>query len=592
MKRITLWSFVLMMALISWNINAQDDCSQEQVSNDFENGLFDEEGGQQIANDIIVSQNNTNFSLETIIVNELTMGGIASFDIKIYEDADGLPGDQMGETIEDLAPTSSENIGTAFGYDVEEITLDLPTPIDLAGNGEDAVTYWVQLIATPNNPAGAPDFNASGMEVTTVGVIGEPLVFDSPDNEGLQWTPTSDLSDGVISFFGSCTYVDCTSPEVLAAENIDITSVDLTWNEVGDATEWTVIYGEEGFDPTNDGQTLVDDDGTPGVSLTGLETNTAYDFYVKSTCSADEESVLSGPLTFTTLAVPPENDNLCDAIALEINEESAGDDYTNTAATAQTDEPAGSCWFFGDAAQTTVWFTFVAPESGNATVSTDIEGGTLTDTQLAVYEAASDCTDLTTLGAEVGCDEDGGEVVALASVVTLTGLTPGDTYYAQVDGYNGGVGDFGIKVSDAGCLAPTNIEVNETGLNMATVSWTPAGPSTEWEVVYGTTGFNPESEGENVTVSDDPETTLTDLNPDTEYDVYIQTICSDDQISEFSGVVQFFTEADCNLLTEVFTEGFENNRIPGCWSVINNDGQNNTWEYYNVNDGAYQPRTG
>ena len=144
----------------------------------------------------------------------------------------------------------------------------------------------------------------------------------------------------------------------------------------------------------------------------------------------------------------PDNDDLCDAIQVTLGATSTGGAYSNVGATVQSDEPRGSCWS-GTSALQTVWFRFEAPTSGDVTVTTDILGGTLSNTHIAIYEAATDCNDLTTLGDQIHCNEDNGNRGnRSSSLQALTGLTPGAIYYIQVAGMNSQNGTFGIEVTE------------------------------------------------------------------------------------------------------------------------------------------------
>src|SRR5699024_4807944 len=122
--------------------------------------------------------------------------------------------------------------------------------------------------------------------------------------------------------------------------------------------------------------------------------------YVQTLCDG-EDSIIIGPNSFTTNITPPENTRLCDAIALEANDGCADGPYTNVAAFEESNEPTGSCLndFHGT---NSVWFTFVAPANGLATISTDFNS---TDflTEIVAFEAPEDCEDMNTLGEEVGC---------------------------------------------------------------------------------------------------------------------------------------------------------------------------------------------
>lgn len=157
------------------------------------------------------------------------------------------------------------------------------------------------------------------------------------------------------------------------------------------------------------------------------------------------------PLGTFSYSCPPANDALCQAIALEIDAESAGDAYTLAAATAEDGEPVGDC--FDSGINGSVWFSFVAPASGEVRVTTDILGGSCQDTEIAVYAAADvECADPSTLGDAIGCDQDGGDEQIYNSVLDFEGgnaLTPGATYYVQVDRWGTAVdGTFGIMVVD------------------------------------------------------------------------------------------------------------------------------------------------
>lgn len=101
-------------------------------------------------------------------------------------------------------------------------------------------------------------------------------------------------------------------------------------------------------------------------------------------------------------------------------------------------------WCKNDGIDGTVWFKFIAPSS---TVTVDLCNGAqnVIDPQIAVYSAAlcSNFGTFTMLGAN-----DDSPTCSFGSVLTLTGLTPCDTYYIMVDSDEGEQGAFGISVRD------------------------------------------------------------------------------------------------------------------------------------------------
>ena len=154
------------------------------------------------------------------------------------------------------------------------------------------------------------------------------------------------------------------------------------------------------------------------------------------------------PLSLKRYLLLHANDDLCNSVELVVNDPPVF--YSNEGATAEDGEPEGTCWLFLGSNLESVWFSFVAPEGGECTVTTDFEGTELHDTHITIFSLDGECSDMTAI-TEVGCDEDGGFVGPLGwtSIANLSGLTPGDTYYVQVDGYADGDGEFGLQVVTA-----------------------------------------------------------------------------------------------------------------------------------------------
>ena len=124
-----------------------------------------------------------------------------------------------------------------------------------------------------------------------------------------------------------------------------------------------------------------------------------------------------------------------------------GSPFTNAGATQSTGEPFAACK--GTAGYNTVWYKFLAPASGNVRVSTDFSGGTMgNDSRLALF-SASDVNNYATF-VNSACDDDNGVTVADKSIFYATGLTPGNTYYVQVDGKDGSTaaGTFCLTVDE------------------------------------------------------------------------------------------------------------------------------------------------
>lgn len=95
------------------------------------------------------------------------------------------------------------------------------------------------------------------------------------------------------------------------------------------------------------------------------------------------------------------------------------------------------------------------------------------------------------------------------------------------------------------CDIPTDLSVDNVTENGVHLSWDPSGNETQWEVIYGESGFNPSVEGTSVMVSGSPDTTINGLNPGTSYDFYVQSNCGGtDGSSDWTDVVSVTTDGD------------------------------------------------
>jgi len=173
---------------------------------------------------------------------------------------------------------------------------------------------------------------------------------------------------------------------------------------------------------------------------------------------------------------PPENDDACDAIALVFG---SNGPFDNSCATLELNEPLPLIGSGGDGCNAqdgwcnilcepelhnTLWFNFVVPPSGNVTIETD----DLFDTQLSLYRQTREAPPSFCQGfgdyecacklfppflrfgslRRVAANDDGG--VGNASLISACNLVPGETYYVQLDGKNGAIGEANISLTD-GC---------------------------------------------------------------------------------------------------------------------------------------------
>ena len=124
-----------------------------------------------------------------------------------------------------------------------------------------------------------------------------------------------------------------------------------------------------------------------------------------------------------------------------------------------------------------------------------------------------------------------------SSHVTITGLLPGVNYNVRVQAMCSATtySDWSetIAFSTPVCQPVTNVQVAGVTSNSAVVSWSPASEETSWIISYGYQGFD-QGTGAEITVAT-TSSTITGLEPDRDYDVYVRAACTDDIYSDWTG---------------------------------------------------------
>ena len=246
------------------------------------------------------------------------------------------------------------------------------------------------------------------------GASDKGITVYTPFQEDIYVKPPGTGAQGTTLFTGiiSCDPPPCPKPQDLSADDLQLTSALLDWNEMGDAGTWEVWvlpYGSPA--PTTPG-TVTNAHPFSTTVIEQLTSGTTYVFYVRANCGdVDGYSTWSGPHVFTTAL---ENDDCDGALPVPVN---AGIECTEvatgsmTGATSSGQQPSCS-WMAPDF---DVWFEFVA----TAEVHSINVNGFDNFFNHAVYEAG-DCGNLT----EIACGN--------GQTSTVAGLTVGSTYLIQV----------------------------------------------------------------------------------------------------------------------------------------------------------------
>lgn len=256
----------------------------------------------------------------------------------------------------------------------------------------------------------------------------------------------------------------CMEPSAIIASSPTVSGVNLAWTAPtsAPANGYDIYYSTVNTAPT--GTSIPNITGFSGTStpISGLASGTAYYIWVRSRCSSSDQSIWVSS-AFTTVALPPVNDDCSSAVSLVVGGTFAQNVITGTTV-ASTNTPAltASCLSTTTNVAGNVWYKVVVPASGNITVETDTSAGTaLTDTVISVF---ADCNSTTS----IGCDDDSGNDAF--SKLSLTGQTPGATLYVSVWRYSnlggGNDGIFKISAYDASLLGTSEVAASKNTIKV------------------------------------------------------------------------------------------------------------------------------
>ena len=133
----------------------------------------------------------------------------------------------------------------------------------------------------------------------------------------------------------------------------------------------------------------------------------------------------------------------------------------------------------------------------------------------------------------------------------VTGLNAGETYTVKVRAICSETqqSDWSepAQFTTERCQPVSGVAANATEPTTATVTWNPASNGNgNYEVEYGMTGFR-QGNGTRVTVNGATTYTLTGLDENSSYDVYVRTFCDATLTSEWSSVVTFTTPEEVGI---------------------------------------------
>ncbi|TXI81498.1 MAG: hypothetical protein E6Q44_04280, partial [Flavobacteriales bacterium] len=392
-------------------------------------------------------------------------------------------------------------------------------------------------------PAGAPAGNAR-MRIVQCNDWSSPIACGI----GMYYGQVEDytLNVGVLT---------CPPPLGLAASNVAVHSADLSWTASNNSTgyQWEVrTSGAAGSGST--GLAASSTAAGTSTSVSGLNSNTAYTFYVRSDCGGGDYSPwMSGSFTTPlgcgdTWVSPGGVANLTDqqfSSTFTVCPETVGDVVT-------IDFTAwnGLRWNAPNASRIYIY-------NGDNTAAPMVPGG-----NGPAYSGSE-----WTLPAGGWTSTNTANEPPIYTSSAASGCLTVQIYSAGI--WTGGMGwsaDFTCAPAPT-CFAPTNLAVTSTQVHDATFTWTAgASPNVEWIVVAN--GGTPASPVLATGTSATGTATATGLTANTQYTAYFRGLCDDlgvgDDPSAWSSIaLNFRTKVGCggpyNLFSTSAYAGYPSN---------------------------------
>jgi chitodextrinase len=376
------------------------------------------------------------------------------------------------------------------------------------------------------------------------------------------------------------TMFTCDHPTGLSTTNITTTSATCNWAAVSGAANYRVNWHVVG---NATWQTALVSGSSLSYMITGLTTNTNYEWKVKTLCGSNGESDFSEAVAFTTAGA-----QACTAPTdLSTTNITANSATFNWAPVANALHYRVSWHVSG----TSNWLTALvtAPTTSYTTISltpntayewkvkTLCDGGGESDNSpaLAFSTAAAPqacnaptgltTTDITTTSAIFHWNAVAGAVnyrvnwhvvgnstwqtalvAAPATAYTVTGLTPNTNYEWKVKTLcvDNGESDFSPALAfktlgSQSCTAPTGLTTNDISATSAIFHWNAVAGAINYRVNWHPVGSNVWQ----TTLVAAPATsfTATGLTPNTAYEWKVKTLCTGGGESDFSPAVTFTT---------------------------------------------------
>ena len=473
--------------------------------------------------------------------------------------------------------------GSSAGWNLDDFTVELipncPSPVKTSVTvtnitSNEADVTWVDNDPTHNSwtvfykAANDANWLSATSNQTTTTITG----LSSETQYEVYVITNCSVSDSVadatqtVSF---TTLVSCPAPASITFSNVTTDAADVSWVSLGSASEWELEYGLHGF--AQGSGTMVNALTSQVYTIQNLSPSTQYDVYVRSLCGVGDESAWTGPVSFNTA---------CGPISVATTPWSTGFEGT--------DDQILNCWVSAATGyRNGHTYPHIEPTSFIAhTGSSALEvafGSIVTALPLFVEDidllqvsfwAYNNHWSVQNAVLELGYMTDPYDSSTFVSLQTLTDQTYTQTTrtFADLAGLNlptttriafryipvnGSsdltswyVDDIEVSLATASeCDAPTGLAVSNITDNAATATWTTGGSETAWNVQYKTASATNWTDATASTTS----YTMSGLTAGTAYQVRVQAICGDGNVSLWTAPVDFTTTGGTTITDPTVT---------------------------------------